>query len=200
MTVRRPFGRGDVRFFDSVARAYDLFMPSSSTIELQAGFDHAARPVGRVLDLAGGTGRVATALRSDGYDPLVADVSQGMLRRARIRNLRVVRADAATLPLPDDSVDAVVVVDAYHHLPDQAAALAEATRVVVPGGVVVVRDFDPTTLRGRGVEAFEHLVGMGSRFASADELAAAMSRAGLRSRVLERGFVATVVGVVPTDS
>jgi SAM-dependent methyltransferase len=199
MVAWRPFGRGDVGFFDRIARAYDLLMPSSSTTELEAAFDHAERPVSRVLDLAGGTGRVSRSLRTTGYDPLVADASAGMLRLARTHRLPVVHADAGRLPLADDSVDAAVVVDAYHHLPDQQAALTEAARVVAPGGVVVVRDFDPSTLRGRGVESFEHLVGMGSRFATADEVAAALSRAGLRSRVLDRGFVATVVGVVPAD-
>lgn len=199
VTDWRRYGRGDVRFFDRIARAYDLFMPSASTIELHAAFELAERPVGRVVDLAGGTGRVADALRRDGYDPVVADVSRGMLTRARDRRLRVMQADAGTLPLDDDSVDAVVVVDAYHHLPEQAAALSEAARVVAPGGVVVVRDFDPDTLRGRGVEAAEHLFGMGSQFATADEIAAALTRAGTHSRVVERGFVATVAGVVPND-
>lgn len=200
MVARRPFGRGDVAFFDGVARAYDLIVPPSSTAELRAAFDRATRPVDRVLDLAGGTGRVSRTLRRDGYDPLVVDVSRGMVSRARGHGLSAVQADAGRLPLATGSVDAAVVVDAYHHLPDRQAALAETARVVAPGGAVVVRDFDPTTLPGRGLEAAEHLLGMGSRFASADEVAAALSRAGLRSRVLERGFVATVVGVVPDET
>ncbi|MFB6221147.1 MAG: methyltransferase domain-containing protein, partial [Halolamina sp.] len=96
-----------------------------------------------------------------------------------------------------DTIDAVVVVDAYHHLPDQAAALAEAARVVAPGGVVVIRDFDPTTPVGRLIEAGESLFGMASRFADADDVAAALTRAGLHSRVLDRGTTYTVVGRRP---
>lgn len=192
------YGRGDVDFFDHVARAYDLLMPAGSPTGLEPAFDRATQPVECVLDLAGGTGRVADALATADYDPLVADVSRGMLSLARDRGLPVVQVDAGNLPFRDDAVDAAVVVDAYHHLPDQIAALAETARVVAPGGVVVIRDFDPTTLRGRGVVAAERLVGMGSRFAPVDDVAAELTRAGLRSRVLERGFVYTVVGTVPS--
>lgn len=195
---RRPlYGRGDVGFFDRIAGLYDLLAPAASAADLAPAFDRATRPVDRVLDLAGGTGRVADTLAAAGYDTLVADVSRGMLSRARTRGLPVVQADAGRLALRDDAVDAAVVVDAYHHLPDQPAALVEAARVVAPGGVVAVQDFDPSTLRGRGVVAAERLAGMGSRFAPADAVAAELTRAGLRSRALERGFVYTVVGVVP---
>ena len=189
-------GRGDVRFFDRVARLYDVFMPPSGTDWATAAFEFAERPVERVLDLAGGTGRASAALAAD-YDPVVADVSVGMLGRARDRGLPTVRADAGRLPIRDDAVDAAVVVDAYHHLPDRVAAIEEASRVVAPGGVVVIRDFDPTTLAGRGIEAGEALFGMDSVFVAADAAAQDLTRAGLQSRVLDRGTVYTAVGRVP---
>ena len=195
----RRYGEGDVRFFDRVAGAYDRLSTSPPTTELRAAFDRAERPVERVLDLAGGTGRVSTSLRTEGYDPIVADASRGMLARARAAGHETVQVDAGTLPLRGDCVDAAVVVDAYHHLPDQRAAMAEATRVVAPGGVVVVRDVDPSTFRGRVVDVVEGLVGMASRLRSPDQAAASLTRAGTRSRVLERGFFYTVVGVVPGD-
>lgn len=212
------YGDGDVRFFDRFARLYDPLMPAAKVGMLHETFEEADRPVRRVLDLAGGTGRVADALRrANGRDApksgpvdetLVADISASMLSRARERGLETVRADAGTLPFEGGNsgadaaadIDAVVVVDAYHHLPDQSAALAEAARVVAPGGVVVVRDFDPTTLLGGLVETGESLFGMGSQFADADEVAAAMTRAGLRSRVLDRGWTYTVVGKRPREA
>jgi len=209
------FGEGDVRFFDRFARLYDPLMPSADVGPLQGAFAEAHRPVTRVLDLAGGTGRVADAvLNAEDRNSetgvavdevLVADISAPMLARARERGLRAVRADAAGLPFSNgessatNTIDAVVVVDAYHHLPDRSGALAEAARVVAPGGVVVVRDFDPTTLLGRIIETGETLFGMNSRFVDADGVAATLSRAGLRSRVLDRGATYTVVGRRPRD-
>jgi ubiquinone/menaquinone biosynthesis C-methylase UbiE len=57
-----------------------------------------------------------------------------MLDRARAKGLAVVRADAARLPVPDASVDALVNVSALHLIPDWRGALAEARRVLRPGG------------------------------------------------------------------
>jgi demethylmenaquinone methyltransferase/2-methoxy-6-polyprenyl-1,4-benzoquinol methylase len=197
MTSRH--GPGDITFFDRFARLYDPLMPASSAKDFADAFAFADRPVRRVLDLAGGTGRVADALDAVGYEAIVADLSKPMLGEARDRGLETVQGDASTLPFPDDSFDAVVIVDAYHHLPAQADALAEAARIVAPDGVVVIRDFDPTTVVGRLIEVAELLFGMGSQFADADEAAAALSGAGLHSRVLGRGTTYTVAGRRPSE-
>lgn len=172
-------------------------MPPANVADFRDAFAFADRPVRRVLDLAGGSGRVADTLGSAGYDPVVADFSRPMLQRARERGVEAVQGDAGTLPFPDERFDAAVVVDAYHHLPEQEAALAEAARVVAPGGVVVIRDFDPSTLPGRGIEAGEHLFGMRSRFVDADDAAASLTEVGLHSRVFERGTLYTVAGRKP---
>lgn len=192
------YGRGDVRFFDRIAGLYDVLLPPPRMGWAARAFDFADRPVDRVLDLAGGTGRIADALAPE-RETVVADVSAPMLGRARSRGLPAVRGDAGRLPIRADAVDAAVVVDAFHHLPDRGAALREAARVVAPGGVVVVRDFDPTTLPGRVAAEGEALFGMGSQFVAADAAAAALTRAGLRSRVLDRGTVYTVAGRVPRE-
>jgi hypothetical protein len=81
------------------------------------------------------------------------------------------------------------------------ATLAETAAGVqlsaLAGGVVAVRDFDPTTLPGRGIAAGEALFGMDSQFVAVDAAARDLTRAGLRSRVLDRGTVYTAVGRVP---
>lgn len=191
-------GRGDVRFFDRGARLYDALMWPPRMGWVPDAFGFADRPVERVLDLAGGTGRVAAALAPE-YEPIAADVSAPMLQRAAARGLQTVRSDAGRLPLQDGAVDAAVVVDAYHHLPDREAALAEAARVVAPGGVVVIRDFDPTTLPGRVIANAEALFGMASQFVAVDAAAQQLSRVGLHSRVLDRGTMYTVAGRVPDE-
>jgi len=191
-------GPGDARFFDRVARLYDLATPRADADALGRGLARAERPVRRVLDVAGGTGRAAAALPETGADPLVVDRSVGMLRRADGRGLAVARGDAARLPVGDGAVDAVLIVDALHHVDDRAGALREAARVLAPGGAVVIREFDPGTLRGRALAAAESLLGMDSAFVRPDDLAAAAEAAGLAAHVVERGFGYTVVGVAPT--
>ena len=194
-------GPGDVRFFDRVAPLYDRLMPSAATDSLARGLSLSRRPVHRLLDLAGGTGRVARALPNavDGLDDagvVVVDRSTGMLRVARARGHDCVAADATRLPVRDDAVDAVTVVDALHHVRDQRALVREARRVVAPGGVVVVGEFDPTTLRGRALVALEHAVGFDSTFSTPDDLARFLTREGLTARVVDSGFGYVVAGRV----
>ncbi|WP_066417599.1 class I SAM-dependent methyltransferase [Halorubrum aethiopicum] len=188
------YGLGDVRFFDRIAPLYDLVMPPASGAALAAGFDRAERPIDRLLDVGGGSGRAAAALT--GPEVTVVDASLGMLRRAReARGLSAVAGDAGRLPFRDGSVDAAMVVDAFHHLPDRQAALREVARALAPGGVLVVREFDPAHPLGRLLVAGEHAIGMGSRFSTPDALATDMEAVGLDPAVVDRGFGYTVAGV-----
>jgi len=187
-------GLGDVGFFDRIAPLYDRVMPPADGDALAAGLRHATRPIDRLLDIGGGTGRAAAALA--GPEITVVDASLGMASRARThRRQEAVAGDAGRLPVRDGSVDAAVIVDAFHHLPDQAAALDEAARVIAPGGALVIREFDPTHLLGRALVAAEHAIGMGSRFRSPADLAAALGDRGFDARIVDRGFGYTVVGV-----
>lgn len=187
------FGPGDVGFFDRVAGVYDRLMPSASAAELRAGLAAADRPVERVLDVGGGTGRAAAAVDADLR--VVCDRSRGMLARVADRDpaMAAVECDAGRLPVGDAAVDAVLVVDALHHLPDQAAAVREAARVLAPGGVLVVRDFDPSALVGGAVGLGERLLGMGSRFRTPRETADLAAAAGLDPSVRTGRLGYTVV-------
>jgi len=192
-------GPGDVQFFDRVARLYDRLAPATDPEPIWAGLARADRPVSRVLDLAGGTGRAARAVSTPvdtthTPETVVVDASGRMLARAADRGTLAVRGDAGRLPVRTASVDAVVVLDALHHLLNPEAALAEAERVLRSGGVLVIREFDPGTLRGRALVAAERAVGFDSTFRGPDAWAAAVDAARLSPRVLDRGFAFTVVG------
>lgn len=183
-------GSGDGWFFDRVAPLYDLFVPAVDEAALERALAVAEGPVERILDVGGGTGRVARTLPG----AVVVDASRPMLRRARSRGLPTVQGDAARLPVRDGAVDAVVVVDALHHFPDAAGAASAAARALRPGGVLVVVEFDPTTVRGRALVLAEHLAGFASTFRPPGAVATLLSEAGLTPRVVDRGFGYTVVG------
>lgn len=188
------FGPGDVGFFDRIAPLYDLVMPPASGEALAAGLERAERPIDRLLDVGGGSGRAAAAI--SGPDVTVVDASHSMLRRARhARGLETMAGDAGRLPVRDDAVDAAMIVDALHHLPDHDAALVELARVLAPGGVLVVREFDPTHPLGRTLELGEHVIGMDSTFLAPDTLAETLATHGFRASVIDRGFGYTVVGI-----
>lgn len=183
----------DVHPFDRFARWYDLSMPGADDDALRNALELAERPVRRGLDIGGGTGRAARALPA--VEWTVVDAARGMLERADRAGLQCIQADAASLPVEADSVDAVVIVDALHHIGDQAGTVHEAVRVLRPGGVLAVVDFDPETVRGRALAAWEHLIGFSSSFVPPTELSAGFRAAGLSTLIPEGGFAYVVAGV-----
>jgi SAM-dependent methyltransferase len=91
-----------------------------------------------VLDLACGPGVAAGRAAARGAVVCGLDFSAAMLAEARATHpsAQFVHADAETVPLPDASFDAVVSNFGLHHVPRPALALAEAWRVLRPGGRV----------------------------------------------------------------
>lgn len=91
---------------------------------------------GTCVDIGCGTGVAASVLRPLGWSPLGVDLSAGMLRHARNR-LVVARADATRLPLRSASVPAAVAVMVHTDTSAYPSVLAEAARILRPGGVFV---------------------------------------------------------------
>jgi ubiquinone/menaquinone biosynthesis C-methylase UbiE len=92
----------------------------------------------RVLDLACGPGLVASRAAEHGALPVGLDFSSAMIALARADHpdVRFEEGDAEALPFIDGSFDAVVANFGVHHVPDPVRALAEAHRVLRPGGRV----------------------------------------------------------------
>jgi SAM-dependent methyltransferase len=94
------------------------------------------RGSGACLEIGCGTGVRAARVRALGWTPCGADISAAMLRYARGR-LPAVLADAARLPVRDGCLPAVITVMAHTDMPAYPAVLAEAARVLRPGGIFV---------------------------------------------------------------
>jgi ubiquinone/menaquinone biosynthesis C-methylase UbiE len=126
--------------FASVAGAYERGRPDYAPAVVGAlAAELGLTPDAPVLDLAAGTGKLTSALLRGGLD-VVAVEPQAALREllaARIGSERVREGIAEAIPLPDASVDAVTVADAFHWF-DHAAAMAEIRRVLRPGGGLAV--------------------------------------------------------------
>ncbi len=96
-----------------------------------------------MLDVACAFGYGTAALKGLGDAPpwvVGIERDEGHVRHARrcYPWLPLMRADALNLPFVDGSVDAVVMLDIVEHIADPAAVLAEARRVLRPGGCLVV--------------------------------------------------------------
>lgn len=94
-----------------------------------------------VLDLGAGTGAVSRVAASAGAWVIASDLAVGMLSHGAADRPPAVAADALALPLADASLDGVLAGFVLNHLPDPAAALAQARRVTRTGGFVVATTF-----------------------------------------------------------
>ena len=108
----------------------------------------------RVLDFGAGTGWTSRILTQLGCEVVVCDVSQTALDVARELFVRqpvagdqpkpsFLRFDGQRLDLPDASIDRIFCIDAFHHVPNPAAVLAEMGRVLAPGGVAGFQEPGP---------------------------------------------------------
>ena len=141
--------------FDSVAGRYDL-MNDLMSLGLHRVWKAFAiqiarpRPGERVLDVAGGSGDLARSLArrvSPGGEVWLTDLNRRMLERGRDRMLDAgvlapaVQCDAERLPFPEGYFDCVTVAFGLRNMTRKDAALAEMTRVLKPGGRLVVLEF-----------------------------------------------------------
>ncbi len=158
----------------------------------------AAPRAGRVLDVGAGTG--ALLARLGGERPALrataVDLAPGMCAAARaaLPAAGVAAADAEALPFRDGAFDLVVSTSAFQWLPRLGPALAEAHRVLAPGGRFVLALFGADTLRElRGAwrdAAGAAAAGRTHAFHRRGDVEAALAAAGLRARaVVEEDLV-----------
>jgi demethylmenaquinone methyltransferase/2-methoxy-6-polyprenyl-1,4-benzoquinol methylase len=108
-----------------------------------------------------------------------------------------VAGTAEAMPLANDSYDALLVTDAFHHFRDQAGAVSEFARVVRPGGRVLVLDLDPSGLAMRLVAFGERLLGEPAAFMTPDEMCAFMAKYGIEGECAkESGASYRFLGIV----
>jgi SAM-dependent methyltransferase len=122
--------------FGSVAAEYDRYRPAPPPQAL----DWLIRPDARaILDLAAGTGLVTRQLAGRGAQVIAVEPDERMraVLAAGCPEARVLDGRGEDIPLPDASVDAVVISAAWHWL-DPGQAVPEITRVLRPGGTLGV--------------------------------------------------------------
>jgi len=107
-------------------------------------------PFRKVIDLGTGAGRMLSLLAPAAQSALGLDLSQQMLNIARratsdagLDHCELRHGDIFATQLPGACADLVVVHQVLHYLADPAAAVAEAARLVAPGGRLLIVDFAP---------------------------------------------------------
>jgi len=215
--------------FDSVATRYDL-MNDLMSLGIHRAWKRAfiaalaPRPDRTLLDLAGGTGDITFGWLAGGGGPaILSDINQSMLAVGRdralargfARGLSFLVADGERLPLPDRAVDTVTISFGLRNCTDKPAVLAEARRVLKPGGRFLCLEFsrlqvaalmplyDTWSFRvlprlgrhvARDADSYRYLAESIRTFPDQDALADMMRAAGL-SRVRVRNLTGGIAAI-----
>jgi SAM-dependent methyltransferase len=140
--------------FDRAAHFYDATRGFPPGVEddvaqllVEAG---GIEPGSRILEVGVGTGRIALPLSRRGGTVYGVDLSRPMLERLRARRraepVHVALGDATRLPYRDESFDAAVAVHVFHLIPAWREVLAELSRVLRPGAVLLNAGDGPNPL------------------------------------------------------
>jgi ubiquinone/menaquinone biosynthesis C-methylase UbiE len=107
-------------------------------------------PLGTLIDIGTGTGRMLELFAPQARHALGIDRSSEMLRLARAKlserglaNAELRQADLYALPLTDGAADAAILHHVLHFAQQPGAAIGEAARVLAPGGRLLIADFAP---------------------------------------------------------
>jgi ubiquinone/menaquinone biosynthesis C-methylase UbiE len=174
---------------DRLLTAYDVVAPSFDRHRaMPAGVPEAIRAAiletvhvssPRLLDLGAGSGRIGAPFVAAGDDYVGVDLSAGMLREFAERSAdraRLVQADGAGLPFRDAAFDAVLLVQVFGGLRGWRKFIAEARRVLRPGGALILgrTDMPPDGLDARMKERLAAIL---------NELDAGQDRANARGEI-----------------
>ncbi len=129
------WARADHDAYWSYRDAFRAFLPPPGTSTLEIGC---------------GEGRISRDLTALGHRVTATDVSPSLLAAAQAAGSaeRYQVADAGSLPFDDDAFDRVVAYNVLMDVPDMPAAVAEAARVLAPGGHLTISIVHPFTDRG----------------------------------------------------
>jgi ubiquinone/menaquinone biosynthesis C-methylase UbiE len=150
--VRAERAAAAERYFAARAEEWDairsLYVPEQQ-VEAAMVAMLGSRPVGRLVDLGTGTGRMLELFGGEAARAVGVDRSPEMLRLARAKLAEAVptaelrQGDLTALPLGDAVADTVILHQVLHFVPQPGAALGEAARLVADGGRMLIVDFAP---------------------------------------------------------
>ena len=145
-------GEAAVYFADNAERWDEIRSLYTSETAVEAAILAAIGdgPIDRLVDLGSGTGRMLTLLGARSRRAIGLDLSRQMLNLARgnvasagLAACELRHGNILGTGLADGEADLVVVHQVLHYLGEPAAAVAEAARLVAPGGRLLIVDFAP---------------------------------------------------------
>ncbi len=188
--VRADRAAAAERYFAAHAGEWDALRSlhvAESEVEAAIARALGPAPVGRLIDIGTGTGRMIELFGPDADHALGIDRSPEMLRLARVKlaeagldSAELRQGDMYALPLPSGAAETVIIHQVLHYAQNPAAAVSEAARLLTPGGRLLIVDFAPH--EREELRSTDAHVRLGF---SDDAILKYLDEAGLESRVIE---------------
>ena len=177
--------------FSVIAPFYDLVFSRTNADQVYRHLQ--PRPGDRMLDVGGGTGRVAQFFLGKVARICILDPSPKMLAEGRRKGICITQGEAEEIPFPAEAFDRIIMIDAFHHLRDQAAAAGELARVLSRGGRLVIEEPDIASPAVKMVALGEKLLLMRSHFRTPEEVSSLFAEHGMRAWVEKDGRTVWVI-------
>lgn len=159
--------------FKYYAKQYDRFM----RIFKLDNNDYIIKSLGdisglNILDIGGGTGRLASIMTDLGANVTILDPEVKMTEIAKRRNanINIINGYSNNTTLEDNSIDLIIMRDTFHHIINQEETLRGCKRVLKLNGRIAIHEFDRKHIIPRLIAIFEICCFEKIKMLSADEM------------------------------
>jgi len=141
----------------------------------------------RVLDLGGGSGRIAKFFAGKVQEIAVVDASKGMISQCKKhQGINCVLGKADNIPFGNGYFDKAIIIDAFHHFQDQQIASQEIRRVLKENGKVIIEEVNFGRFGNWLVEKLETILGAESKILPPPSLVELFSKNQFKTKVLNK--------------
>ena len=168
--------------FNRVANFYDKFVGSFDLEEINEYLPLKSDAL--LLDLGGGTGRIAYQLAKYVNECFILDLSFEMLQQSKknSHNIPLLQAGSEKAPIKSNSINQIFLNDSLHHIQKQQETLEECYRMLKPGGELIIREFDKKHFWNIFLTIGEALLRFKSKFVSPEQLSEMCQSIGFKTK------------------
>ena len=170
-----------MNIFNRVANSYDKFVGPFDLNEINEYFS--LRSDALLVDLGGGTGRIAYQLSDYVKDCFIFDYSYEMLQQSQKNNHRLplIQGVSENSPFRSNSINQIFLNDSLHHIQKQQETIEECYRLLRPNGELIIREFDKKYFWNIFLIIGEALLRFKSKFLSPKQLANMCEKVGFNT-------------------
>lgn len=149
-----------MKAFDKVYKQYNQFMKIFHLYKLEELEKHfKVKENDVVIDIGGGTGYIAQVYSKKCKKIYVLDESEKMLSKVpSSENIITKVGNALDIPFEDNSMDAVLLTDVFHHIKEQKQLIEEINRILKKDGKLCILDFNKNHIKTKILRIFEHAI------------------------------------------